>query len=123
MGRGGGYQDARLIRAVIAKGWCDAVSIARPLIANPDLPKTIAGGKDLPDSPCTFCNRCLLNAIANPLGCYDVRRFGGDQEAMIRRVMSVFHPDGFGGHLPVTLPEPTPPVTPVGPQARTRVRR
>ena len=119
----GGYQDARLIRAVLSQGWCDAVSIARPLIANPDLPKMIEGGKDLPDSPCTFCNRCLLNAIANPLGCYDVSRFGGDQDAMIRQVMSVFRPDGFGGHLPVPLPPPIPPDDRGNRQARTRVRR
>jgi 2,4-dienoyl-CoA reductase (NADPH2) len=119
----GGYQDARLIRAVISRGWCDAVSIARPLIANPDLPEIIRSGKDLPDSPCTFCNRCLLNAIANPLGCYDVRRFGGDQDAMIRRVMSVFRPDGFGGHPPIDLPAPTPPTDGPGQKARTKVRR
>jgi 2,4-dienoyl-CoA reductase (NADPH2) len=91
----GGYQDGRLIRKVISEGYCDAVAIARPLIANPDLPKTLAQGKDLPERPCTFCNRCLVNAIANPLGCYEVRRFEGDHEAMIREVMSVFHPPSF----------------------------
>lgn len=123
----GGFQDGRLIRAVLAKGWCDAVSIARPLIANPDLPKILESGKDLPDSPCTFCNRCLLNAIANPLGCYDVRRFGGDHDRMIQQVMSVFRPDGFGGHPPIALPAPTPPAEtplPAGArEARTEVRR
>ncbi len=91
----GGYQDGKLIRKVISEGYCDAVAIARPLIANNDLPKVLAQGKDLPDRPCTFCNRCLVNAIANPLGCYDVSRFDGDQEAMIREVMSVFHPPPF----------------------------
>jgi 2,4-dienoyl-CoA reductase (NADPH2) len=91
----GGYQDGRLIRKVISEGYCDAVAIARPLIANPDLPKVLAQGKDLPDRPCTFCNRCLVNAIANPLGCYELRRYDGDREAMIREVMSVFHPPPF----------------------------
>jgi 2,4-dienoyl-CoA reductase (NADPH2) len=85
----GGYQDGRLIRRVISEGYADAVSIARPLIANNDLPKILASGKDLPDKPCSFCNRCLLNAIANPLGCYDERRFS-DREAMISEVMSVY---------------------------------
>jgi 2,4-dienoyl-CoA reductase (NADPH2) len=91
----GGYQDARLIRKVISEGYCDGVTIARPLIANPDLPHMLAAGRDLPDRPCSFCNRCLVNAIANPLGCYDVRRFGGDRDRMIREVMSVFAPPAY----------------------------
>jgi 2,4-dienoyl-CoA reductase (NADPH2) len=80
---------------VISEGACDAVSIARPLIANNDLPKIIASGKDLPERPCSFCNRCLVNAIANPLGCYDLRRFDGDREAMVREVMTVYDPPHF----------------------------
>ncbi len=91
----GGYQDGRLIRKVISEGYCDGVAIARPLIANNDLPKVLQEGKDLPDKPCTFCNRCLVNAVANPLGCYDVSRYGGDHEAMIREVMTVFRPQPF----------------------------
>src|SRR5262249_38113713 len=35
----GGFQDGRLIRKVISEGYVDAVSIARPLIANNDLPQ------------------------------------------------------------------------------------
>jgi 2,4-dienoyl-CoA reductase (NADPH2) len=91
----GGYQDAEVIRRVISDGSCDAVSIARPLIANNDLPKIIASGRDLPERPCSFCNRCLINAIANPLGCYDLRRFDGDHEAMVREVMTVYDPPHF----------------------------
>jgi 2,4-dienoyl-CoA reductase (NADPH2) len=34
----GGYQDARVIRRVIDEGYTDAVSMARPLVANRDLP-------------------------------------------------------------------------------------
>ena len=91
----GGYQDARVIRRVISEGITDAVSIARPLIANRDLPQIIRSGKDLPDRPCSFCNRCLVNAVANPLGCYDVRRFDNDQDAMVAKIMEVFHPSQF----------------------------
>jgi 2,4-dienoyl-CoA reductase (NADPH2) len=36
-----------------------------------------------------------LNAIANPLGCYDVRRYKGDRDAMIKEVMSVFDPPPY----------------------------
>jgi 2,4-dienoyl-CoA reductase (NADPH2) len=91
----GGYQDARVIRRVISEGYTDAVSMARPLVANRELPHVLASGKDLPDKPCSFCNRCLVNAVANPLGCYDVRRFGGDQDAMVAKIMEVFHPSEF----------------------------
>ena len=64
----GGYQHGSLIRRGISEGYCDGVAIARPLIANNDLPKILATGRDLPEQPCSFCNRCLINAIANPLG-------------------------------------------------------
>lgn len=90
----GGFQDGALIRKGIVEGWFDGVAIARPLIANNDLPKILASGQNLPDRPCSFCNRCLLNAPANPLGCYDERRYA-DREEMIADVMSVFKPPPF----------------------------
>jgi 2,4-dienoyl-CoA reductase (NADPH2) len=90
----GGYQSGALIRKVISEGYCDGVTIARPLIANNDLPKILERGEE-PAQPCSFCNRCLINAIANPLGCYDVRRYGGDRDAMLREVMTVFTPPPF----------------------------
>jgi 2,4-dienoyl-CoA reductase-like NADH-dependent reductase (Old Yellow Enzyme family) len=90
----GGYQSGAIIRKVISEGYCDGVTIARPLIANNDLPQILERGEE-PDRPCSFCNRCLINAVANPLGCYDVRRYGGDREAMLHEVMSVFSPPPF----------------------------
>jgi hypothetical protein len=38
-----------------------------------------------------------VNALANPLGCYDERRFEGrgGRDRMIEEVMSVFHPAPF----------------------------
>ena len=77
------------------EGSCDAVTIARPLIANPDLVKTFAAGRDAPERPCTYCNKCLVNVIENPLGCYELSRYDGDNERMMREVMSVFEPTGF----------------------------
>jgi len=91
----GGYQNGDLISKVISEGYCDGVTIARPLIANNDLPNLLAAGHVEPPRPCSFCNRCLLNAIANPLGCYDVRRYDGDRDAMLREVMSVFDPPPY----------------------------
>lgn len=90
----GGFQNGALIRRGIKEGYFDGVAIARPLIANNDLPKILAAGEDLPERPCSFCNRCLINAIANPLACYDLRRYPS-YEAMVKEAMSVFDPPPF----------------------------
>jgi 2,4-dienoyl-CoA reductase (NADPH2) len=90
----GGFQTASVIRAAVEEGRCDGVSIARPLIANNDLVKLFAAGRDRPERPCTYCNKCLVNVIENPLGCYDLTRYDGDQDRMIREIMSVYEPTG-----------------------------
>lgn len=91
----GGFQTASVIRRAILEGHCDSVTIARPLIANNDLVEQFRAGKDRPDVPCTYCNKCLINAIENPLGCYDVSRFASHGE-MVKQVLSVFEPAPFG---------------------------
>jgi len=91
----GGFQTASVIRRAIEDGRCDAVSMARPLMANPDLPQIFAAGADEAESPCTYCNKCLDAVLEHPLGCYDVTRFDGDHDAMIAEVMSIFEPSGF----------------------------
>jgi hypothetical protein len=48
-------------------------------------------GKDAPDRPCTHCNKCLLNAPKNPLGCYELSRFA-DYQAMVDEITSVYYP-------------------------------
>ncbi len=91
----GGFQTASVIeKAILAKD-CDAVSMARTLVANNDLPKVFASGKSQADKPCTYCNRCLVNVVENPLGCYDVSRFNGNRDAMVAQIMSVFDPPAF----------------------------
>jgi 2,4-dienoyl-CoA reductase (NADPH2) len=96
----GGFQTASIIRKAIQNGDCDAVSAARPLIANSDLVEIFRSGKDRPDKPCTYCNRCLVNVIENPLGCYEESRFPS-REAMIAQIMSVFDPPAFVEELEV----------------------
>jgi 2,4-dienoyl-CoA reductase (NADPH2) len=100
----GGFQTASYIRRVISERSCDAVSIARSLIANNDLVQQFAQGRDRPDKPCTYCNKCLLNVAANPLGCYELSRFGGDYDKMMAEVMSVFRPTGFETPAPTSVP-------------------
>jgi 2,4-dienoyl-CoA reductase-like NADH-dependent reductase (Old Yellow Enzyme family) len=89
----GGWQSASAIRQAINTGACDGISIARSLIANPDLPQFWAHGNDLPPRPCTYCNRCLLNAPKNPMGCYEPLRFP-NHDAMVDQLMTIYkaHP-------------------------------
>lgn len=86
----GGFQTASYIRKVISEGYCDGVAIARPLVANNDLVQIFASGKDQPEKPCTYCNKCAVHAIADPLGCYELSRYDGDYDRMIKEIMSVF---------------------------------
>jgi 2,4-dienoyl-CoA reductase-like NADH-dependent reductase (Old Yellow Enzyme family) len=90
----GGFQTASRIRQALTSGRCDAVSIARPLIANNDLVHRFAAGHDTPARPCTYCNKCLVNVVENPLGCYDESRFAS-RDAMIEEIMSVYAPPPF----------------------------
>jgi 2,4-dienoyl-CoA reductase-like NADH-dependent reductase (Old Yellow Enzyme family) len=90
----GGFQTASVIAKALESGDCDAVSAARPLIANNNLVEIFQSGKDRPDKPCTYCNRCLVNVVENPLGCYEESRFPS-REAMIAQIMSVFDPPAF----------------------------
>jgi 2,4-dienoyl-CoA reductase (NADPH2) len=87
----GGFQTASVIRAAIERGDCDAVSAARPLVANNDLVQMFKRGLDKAPKPCTYCNKCLVNVVENPLGCYDERRFPS-RAAMIDQIMSVYQP-------------------------------
>jgi 2,4-dienoyl-CoA reductase-like NADH-dependent reductase (Old Yellow Enzyme family) len=94
----GGFQSASYVRRIIADRLCDAVTIARPLLANPDLVRLWERGADRPDRPCTYCNRCLFHVLEDPLGCYDLRRYDGDHERMIHELMAFYQPDGFDTH-------------------------
>ena len=99
----GGFQHASVIAEAIRSNKVDAVSIARPLIANRDLPKLFYSGLDWDSAttasatnwpiknrhPCSYCNKCLVNDLENPLGCYDLDRYQNYEE-MIEEVMQVF---------------------------------
>jgi 2,4-dienoyl-CoA reductase (NADPH2) len=99
----GGFQTASVIRSAIESDKCDAVSIARPLIANNDLVDQFARGLDRPERPCTYCNKCLVNVIENPLGCYDETRFT-TREEMLAQILSVYDPAPFSAAAPQSLP-------------------
>ena len=87
----GGFQSASAIATAIERGDCDAVTIARGLVANNDLVQLFEQGLDQPPRPCTYCNKCLYNVLEHPLWCYDDRRFSSREE-MVAEIMSVFDP-------------------------------
>ena len=97
----GGFQHASKIAGAIRSDACDGVSIGRPLIANPTLPEILKTADGPPaGKECTYCNKCLINDLKNPLGCYELSRYDGDTfeeryDAMIAEVMSVFEPPTF----------------------------
>lgn len=92
----GGYQHGSFIRDTLGQKYCDAVSIARALVANNDLPRMIQEG-------CESSRSAMLVLQPMPgerdrqsfMGCYDPRRFDGDHDRMIREVMTVFSAPGF----------------------------
>lgn len=98
----GGFQRASYIREVLADGACDAVTIARPLIANPDLLEVWRRGDDAPERPCTYCNKCLIHVLEHPLGCYEESRYPS-RAAMIRDIMAVFEDEPASVNLPPEL--------------------
>ena len=85
----GGFQTASVIARALEDGSVDAVSMGRPLIANPDLPNMFARGLERAPRPCTYCNKCLFNFVENPLGCYDETRFDSREE-MVAQILSVY---------------------------------
>src|SRR5262249_1238906 len=92
----GGFQTAHGIgRALRAdrENACEIVTMARSLLANPNLPQDLAEGWDGPKAPpCTYCNKCLLHVIQDPLGCYEETRFEGrgGRDEMLRQVFAIF---------------------------------
>ena len=90
----GGFQTRSVVEAAIQRGDCDAVTIGRPLIANPDLVELWRQGHDAPPNPCTYSNQCLINQLENPLGCYDESRFASRDE-MVREILAVYDPPPF----------------------------
>jgi 2,4-dienoyl-CoA reductase-like NADH-dependent reductase (Old Yellow Enzyme family) len=90
----GGFQSASVIDRALRDAACDAVTIARPLVANNDLVRMFADGLERAPRPCSYCNKCLFNVLESPLGCYDESRYASREE-MIREIYSVYEPPPF----------------------------
>jgi 2,4-dienoyl-CoA reductase (NADPH2) len=99
----GAFQTLAGIREAVSSGDCDAVTMVRPLLANPNLPNEIlqaernGAGDYEAEEPCSLCNRCLLAAPEFPVGCLDDRRLEQSYpdpeqryDAMIRGIFALY---------------------------------
>jgi len=91
----GGWQSAGRIREALTADQCDLGSIARGLLANPDLVHRIAEGQDRPERPCTYCNKCLINVVNYPLACWEESRFDS-REQMFEAAYRVYKEAAVG---------------------------
>ena len=93
----GGFQERDGIAQALQG--VDMVSMARALIANPDLPLRYAADESLVAKECSYCNRCIGRTATGPLGCYDEERFDQDdgiaqrRRRMVEKIMEYNQPD------------------------------
>jgi 2,4-dienoyl-CoA reductase-like NADH-dependent reductase (Old Yellow Enzyme family) len=67
----GGFQTKDAMSRAIDQGRCDAVSVARAMIADPWLYRHLK--ENTPGPVCNFCNGCIARAGSLPVDCYDPR--------------------------------------------------
>ncbi|MBK8255301.1 MAG: NADH:flavin oxidoreductase [Polyangiaceae bacterium] len=86
----GGFQTGSFMRKALKDQKCDAFTIARPLIANPDLPQILERGDEVTQKRrCTYCNKCLVHVLEDPLGCYELSRYESYEE-MVSSVLDFY---------------------------------
>jgi tRNA-dihydrouridine synthase len=88
----GGFQEKDVIEGALDSQRCDIVSMARALIANPNLLDVFMAGKNVPDRACSHCNRCVGRTVTSPLGCDDEKRFASIK-VMQDQIMAWNRPD------------------------------
>jgi 2,4-dienoyl-CoA reductase (NADPH2) len=91
----GGWQTADRMRDALRGGRCDVITIARGLLANPDMVQRFAEGRNAPERPCTYCNKCLVNALLQPLACWEESRFDS-REQMFEEAYRVYKESSVG---------------------------
>jgi 2,4-dienoyl-CoA reductase-like NADH-dependent reductase (Old Yellow Enzyme family) len=79
----GGMRTTEAMHSAIAAGHSDFVSLARPLIREPDLVNQIAAGRQgLVD--CVSCNICLMHDGRDPLRCWRAKKTDLMKHALLR---------------------------------------
>lgn len=65
----GGFNTRQKMEQAIDSGRCDAISVARAMIADPYLYRHLKDGSKGP--VCNFCNGCIARAGSMPVDCYE----------------------------------------------------
>jgi 2,4-dienoyl-CoA reductase-like NADH-dependent reductase (Old Yellow Enzyme family) len=76
----GGFLTRQAASEAVSRGWCDAVSVGRAMIADPYL--YVHFKKSLSGPKCTFCNGCIARAGRLPVECYD-REVKAEKDRML----------------------------------------
>jgi 2,4-dienoyl-CoA reductase (NADPH2) len=95
----GGFRERNDIEGALESQSADMVSMARALLANPNLPDLLRNGHDAPNR-CSGCNKCVGRTGTSPLGCYDVRRFNNNVQLMYDEILRWNEPDRFAVRPP-----------------------
>ena len=77
--------DPVLAEQILAEGKADMISMARPLIADPELPNKAKEGRYTDIRPCISCSRCLGKIDDPPITCSVNARAGREAEYEIQR--------------------------------------
>jgi len=87
----GGFRERATVERALESS--DMVSMARALLANPNLQHVLSDGHDVPVG-CSGCNKCVGRTGTSPLGCYDESRFK-DVNKMYEEILEWNKPDRF----------------------------
>lgn len=99
---------------IISEGWADFCAMARPLMADPDMPRKYAMNKPEEHVPCTLCNYCgkrigsirTVACAVNPkLGREDELEDGMVHSARIKKTVAVVGSGPAGMQATLTLIE------------------
>jgi 2,4-dienoyl-CoA reductase (NADPH2) len=79
--------DPILAEEILAQGKADLIGMARPLIADPELPNKAKEGRIEDIRPCIACNHCLDSMMGGkPIACTVNARVGREAEWTVERV-------------------------------------
>ncbi len=71
----GSINNIELAEHILSEGWADFVAMCRPLMADPDMPRKYAEGREEDHRPCLRCDSCcmrllmprVINCAVNPI--------------------------------------------------------
>lgn len=97
VGSGTRISDPLFAEQIITEGKADFIYMARPLIADPELPNKAIEGRLGDIRPCIACCHCLDQMITGPVTCAINPRAGREEEYVIKPAMKLKNVMVIGG--------------------------